>query len=268
MKSALIIGGGSAIGSALVQRLRQKNIAVESTTRATLDLAAAPGNWPQLPACDVAYLCAAVTKLDACEKDPAGTALVNVHHTAELAKRLSAHGSFVVFLSSNHVFDGSKPHRRFDDPTSPANEYGRQKAQTEQAILALGSSAVLRLTKVITTPFPLFEQWKQKLLAGEPIRAFTDMAVAPVPLPLVLDALLAVGELKQPGIWQLSAPRDATYHELALRLAEKIGADASLVEASTSAEAGIPAAFSPRHSTYAQHLPTNLTVPDPRELLP
>ncbi len=263
---ALIVGADGTIGSALMARLQAVGTSRrEGTPYLKLDLATNPKSWPALPPCDVAYLCAATTKLDACENDPAATARINVERTVELARRLHAQGSFVVFLSTNHVFDGSKPFRRFDEVPCPINRYGAQKAEAEKAILALGHSAVLRLTKIIPTPFPLFAQWREKLLAGEPVRAFTDMAIAPVPLALTVEALLAVGEAKQSGIWQLSGPRDANYYELALGLARKLGFNEALVVASTAREAGIPASFVPQYSTYENRLPVPITVPDALE---
>lgn len=273
MKSSLVIGGNSTIGAALMEELQRRGISAHATTRRTdseflsLDLAAPPSSWPTLPVCDVAFLCAAITKLDACENDPAGTKLINVERTIEIARRLHAQGSFVVFLSSNHVFDGSKPFRRHDEASCPVNQYGTQKAESEKAILALGNSAVLRLTKIIASPFPLFSQWREQLRAGERLRAFTDMAVAPVPLAIAVEALIALGEAQQPGIWQLSGPRDAHYYELAVALARKLGADETLVQPSTTREAGIPASFAPTYSTYEQRLPAAIAVPDPLDLL-
>lgn len=272
MKSALIIGGNSTLGTALKFALPNHGVEVFATSRNPgeeffLDLAGDPTSWPELPQCEVAYLCAAITKLDACENDPKATAFINVTRTSEIAKRLHAQGSFVVFLSTNHVFDGSKPHRRYDEPTCPINEYGRQKVATEKAVLEMGNSAVLRLTKIITTPFPMFEQWKQDLRAGKKVQAFDNLGVAPTTLGLAVDALREVGNAKKAGIWQLSAPNDVTYYELAVAIAKKVGAEPTLVEATNSASKNIPANFVPRYVSYENRLPVELTVPEALELI-
>src|SRR5690606_26325829 len=114
-----------------------------------LDLADDPPRWRLPEDVAVAFLCAAVTALRSCEADPAGTARANVEHTARLASMLVGRGAFVVFLSSNLVFDGSEPRRRADAPTCPATEYGRQKAAAEGALLAMGGVSIVRLTKVV-----------------------------------------------------------------------------------------------------------------------
>ena len=83
-----------------------------------------------------AVLAAAVTKLDACERDPEATARVNVEANLALAAMLASQGVYVVFLSSNQVFDGTRPHRLGSEPTSPQTVYGRQKAEVESRLLA------------------------------------------------------------------------------------------------------------------------------------
>lgn len=149
--AASIVGGESTIGGALARRLAGR--ALTTTRRAggslRLDQASPASSWPALAAVDVAFLCAAVGHLDACEAEPLATRRVNVDATVELARRRQAGGAFVVFLSSNQVFDGRQPERRHDAPPCPINEYGRQKAETEQR---LEGCAVLRLTKVVTPP--------------------------------------------------------------------------------------------------------------------
>src|SRR4051812_6315929 len=105
MPSALIIGGDFTIRSALAQKLRTEGWRVSVTSRRVskdaiaLDLASDPATWPALSKADVAFLCAAVTKLDDCQRDPENTRLVNVVNMSELAKRLQAQSAFIIFLS-------------------------------------------------------------------------------------------------------------------------------------------------------------------------
>ncbi len=56
--------------------------------------------------------------------------------TSLLIKRLVAVGIFVVFISSNAVFDGTIPFVRADQPVNPKTAYGRQKAAAEEALFA------------------------------------------------------------------------------------------------------------------------------------
>ena len=58
--------------------------------------------WPV----STAVICAGVTNIAACEREPEKTAQVNVAGITGLIENLVESGSFVIYLSSNLVFDG------------------------------------------------------------------------------------------------------------------------------------------------------------------
>jgi dTDP-4-dehydrorhamnose reductase len=268
----LVVGADSAIGAALLRRLQAAGRPVVGTSRRPdrdrtlhyLDLAAVPETWTG-PDVSVAYLCAALARVEDCRRDPVGSARVNVIGITRLAEQLAATGAFVVFLSTNHVFDGTRPGRKIDEATSPANEYGRQKAEAERRLPALPGAAVMRLTKVLAEPNPLFAGWLADLVQGRRIHPFSDMVMAPVPLDTVVSALTRLGEVRRAGIWHLSGERDVSYAEAALWGARIIGAEASLIEPVTTKMA-LPNAEAPaRHTTLDVGPLTALlgvTVPD------
>lgn len=265
MKTALIIGAGGTIGGALANYLHAKGVDVIGTTHESLDLAT-PASWPELPQADVAYLCAAITKLNDCENDPESTRLVNVTHMQLLAERLLAQGHFVVFLSSNQVFNGKKPHVAASDAPSPPNQYGKQKAEMEQWLMAREETAVLRLTKVISTPLPMIAAWKEALAKGEPVEAFDDLLFAPIPLNAVIEALTQIGEKRLAGISQLSGADDISYYEIAQKLADRLGVDRKKVVPAFALEKGIPASFLPKHGTLASTF-ADILIPPAEEIL-
>jgi dTDP-4-dehydrorhamnose reductase len=276
MKSALIIGGDSAIGAALATALRAGAVQVHTTSRrpnaegrTRFDLAQSPANWHPLPEAQVAYFCAAITSLDACENEPEATARINVMHMRALAERLFEQGQHVVFLSSNQVFDGSAPYRKASEATSPMNEYGRQKAAFEAWLLAQTSAAsVLRLTKVIAKPLPILESWSHALAQGKSIEAFADLVFAPLPLASALKGLAHLGAHKPRGIFQLSGTRDVSYRDIAAHLAARLGVEPSRILATRALDAGIRPQFLPRHGTLEpSDIFTHLPCPEPMDVL-
>src|SRR5579864_2625500 len=85
--SFLLVGGDSEIAAASAGHLRRLGHSVAATTRRRdrmaaerpfLDLAAPLGDWEPPPGIAAACICAAVARLDACARDPAGSAHVNV----------------------------------------------------------------------------------------------------------------------------------------------------------------------------------------------
>jgi dTDP-4-dehydrorhamnose reductase len=272
MQTSLIIGGDSTIGTALAAALRKEGVNVRTTSRRkqakdsiTLDLADAPENWPDLPAADVAFLCAAITKLEVCESDPEGTVRVNVDNMQELAEALLAQGTYVIFLSSNQVYDGSISYRHPDEPTCPLNEYGRQKSAMETWLTSRPyPAAVLRLTKVIAHPLAQIGEWSRALKEGKPVEAFSDLRFAPVPLESVIQALMTMARHPQPGMYQLSGMHDISYYDIAHTLAMRLDVNPARIVPLSAQTKGIRPQFLPAHGTLMTSKEfAHIHVPDP-----
>lgn len=281
MNRVLVVGADGLLGRAVRDRLSADGVASAGTSRRPdrsadgllyLDLAAADALvWEPPPDVEVAYLCAGITSLKQCLDDPVGTGRVNVAAVPTVAEKLQAAGVFVVYLSSNLVFDGTVPLVSPTTPTCPQTEYGRQKAAVEAWLQAQPeASAIVRLTKVVHPGMALLRQWADDLTAGRVIHPFADMAMAPVSLELTVEALVRVGESRAAGVTQLSAPEDVTYAEAAGLLADVLGADTPLVEPTLAAEHGVEPGARPRHTTLdTSRLVTELglTPPPGRDVL-
>jgi dTDP-4-dehydrorhamnose reductase len=176
-------------------------------------------------------VCAAITRQEECRRNPAGTRHVNVVQTLKLAQKLVDAGAFVVLLSTNLVFDGSRPDRRPEEPLSPKMEYSRQKAEVEHALTQWAERvAIVRITKVVHSHLPLLQKWRADLESGRPIRAFSDYVCSPVSLHQVVAGIARVAVEQRPGVWQFSGPADVSYSQLARTVAELCGAGASLID--------------------------------------
>ena len=150
--------------------------------------------------------------------------------TIALAARLTCKGTYVLFVSSNQVFDGSVPQIDRESPYCPVSAYGRQKAAAEAAILALGSNAaIVRVSKVLAPTQPMLLDWLANLLAGATIRPYFDFTLAPISVGYVTSLIQALAEHKQPGIFQISGAHDVSYVELATIIAERAGVGRNLV---------------------------------------
>ncbi len=255
----LVVGGDGLIGAALAARLRGSGCRALVTTRRPvpagaerlfLDLSTDIGDWRAPDDVGVAYLCAACTGMRACEDAPEATRRINVEGTVAVAEAVRRRGAFLVFLSSNSVFDGTIPFPLADAPPGPATEYGRQKAEAERRIRALGEDvAVVRLTKVLAPTVSPFRDWLRALRAGEPICPLSDLSMAPIGLGLAVEVLLRVGASKARGIHQASGASEVSYAEAAHALAARLGAPAALVRPMRASEAAKAPLVRARHST-------------------
>lgn len=250
----LLVGGDSEIGTATFAYMAEQGHSVWATTRRAeqlgapgrilLDLAQSADSW-HLPAdVDSACILAAVARLKACNDDPHGSARINVDQTLALVERLLAQRAYVLFLSTNQLFDGTRAQVPADAAPCPISEYGRQKARTEAALRAAMAQgkpvAILRFGKVVSPGIELLLNWRDKLASGRRIQAFFDMVMAPLPVALAAQAIDALLVSRRPGIWQLTGPRDVSYSAVARHIAERVGADPRLVEAVSASSAGIP----------------------------
>jgi dTDP-4-dehydrorhamnose reductase len=257
-KTALIVGADGLLGRALADALPASGWNVITTTRRTgempdqnifMDLSGDVAEWQPPSGVGAAFLCAAVTSLTACRENPGQSARVNVESTFLIAKKLAESGAFVIFPSTNLVFDGSAPRCHAEAPVQPQTEYGRQKSEAERRILGLERAAVVRFTKIVWPGMPLVCGWISDLKSGRVIRPFSDMVLSPIPLSLAVDVLVQVAEKKLAGVMQASGGRDISYADLARRIAARFGAPPELVQPVRTKDSGIQIEAAPAYTT-------------------
>ena len=85
---------------------------------------------------------AAWTDVDGCERNPQQAFLVNVKGTEFVAEASDGVGAALFFISSDYVFDGTKPsaYEEQDFP-NPVNVYGRSKFEAEEFLKKFCRSA-------------------------------------------------------------------------------------------------------------------------------
>jgi dTDP-4-dehydrorhamnose reductase len=163
---------------------------------------------------------------------------------------LIKNSAFVIFPSSNYVYDGSVPFRKIEDACCPRTEYGRQKAEVERQLLAMGVPvSIVRFTKIVHKNMSLLRTWTSDLKTGHAIHPFSDMSMAPVSLDFCVDVLRCVAERRLSGILQVSAKNDISYEAAARYLASRVGAPDHLIKPMMSADAGIDPSDVPRNTT-------------------
>jgi dTDP-4-dehydrorhamnose reductase len=93
----------------------------------------------------VVVLAAAYTHVDGCERDPKRSEAVNVFGARNVASAAARHGSRLIFLSSDYIFDGAHGPHAPDEAPAPLNVYGRHKLEAEHVVLSEASSyAIIR----------------------------------------------------------------------------------------------------------------------------
>ncbi|TBR23658.1 NAD-dependent epimerase/dehydratase family protein [bacterium] len=255
----LLTGANGFLGAALRRRLARGH-AVTSVVRP--GKAAPELCWDAGDAAGAAALvgrhkpelvvhCAAQAKPDPCEADPAGTRAVNVAGAAALAEAAAAAGARFFFFSSDQVHDGRTGLYEDDSPASPLSEYGRQKRDAEDAVLAAGGDAlVFRLALCFGfsppgAPPNWIDDMRAALAAGRPVRVFTDQKRSALAVTdaaeLVARAAAKPGTPEGRRLLNLAGPAPVSRAEFGEAFCAAFGFDPALLARAKAAESPMAA---------------------------
>lgn len=269
----LVVGGDSLVGGGLFRALERRGhrALVSTRRRDTLDARRVYLDFEsvvpfRVPAgIDYAFLVAAATNYDRCEKDPLAYR-INVEIIPQVVASLLKEGVFVTFISTNSVFGGERPWPHEEDPHAPGIAYAKQKSEGEEMIRAaaqrlnaLDRLNIVRLTKILNRDTPPLPAWFSAWKRGEVVQPFADLIFAPMSVRFVGEALSTIGEKRIPGNLHLSGDTNVTYADLAIALAERLKIDPSLISPTTAVEKGVTILFKPRYSGLGMRRTTELT---------
>jgi dTDP-4-dehydrorhamnose reductase len=139
---ALVTGGGGQLASDLAEQLDD----VVALPRGELDITdddAVAKTFDDVQP-QVVFNCAAFHNVDVCETEEDRSFEVNARAVKRLAQRCEAAGATIVHLSTNYVFDGTRPEPYAeDDRPNPRSIYALSKLAGEYAALAYCSKAIV-----------------------------------------------------------------------------------------------------------------------------
>lgn len=183
---------------------------------------------------------AAQANANFCEKEPEAAWDINVGASIQLAAYAAQQQIPFLYTSTDLVFDGKKAPYAPDAPVHPINVYGSQKAEAEQHILAIYPQATIARMPLMYGAFTqtqhFMAQWRVQLLQNQPIKAFVDEFRTPVFAEDAAVGLWLLLNKGATGIWHLGGPERSSRYHFASLLAEVLGVDPDLVQASRQAD--------------------------------
>jgi dTDP-4-dehydrorhamnose reductase len=195
---------------------------------------------------------AAMTQVDECEKKPEQTSDVNVRGTANIILYAEKYSSFIIYISTDFVFDGEKGNYKEDDELKPVNWYGFTKVQAESLIetcdmpwaivrtcLVYGNSLRGTRNNIIT--------WvKNNLENKKSIKVVDDQIRTPTYVEDLAKGILLIAEKKARGIFHISGKDILTPYQMAVKTAEFFNLDKNLIEKVNASVFTQPAKRPPR----------------------
>lgn len=179
---------------------------------------------------------AAMTQVDTCELNQDLCFKVNVEGTANLVMEAEAYSRFLIYISTDFVFDGDKGNYSEEDELNPVNWYGFTKMQAESIVqeaempwsivrtcLVYGNALTGTRTNIVS--------WvRDNLMAGKNIRVVSDQTRTPTYIGDLVHGILLLIRQTATGIFHISGEEVLTPYDMAIKTCDFFGLDKTMME--------------------------------------
>jgi dTDP-4-dehydrorhamnose reductase len=178
---------------------------------------------------------ATMTDVDKCELNRELAWKNNVEGTINVARAAKTIGAFLLYISTDYVFDGEKGCYKETDLPSPISYYAYTKLRAEEKVKDISSEYCIARPSVIYGANPAagktnFALWVlNKLRNKEQANVFVDQWNSPTLNTNLAEMTLEVIERKLTGVYHLSGASRINRYDFAHALAKTFSLDASLL---------------------------------------
>lgn len=190
---------------------------------------------------------AAMTDVDACERDPDVCHKNNVDSVRFLVDACTGLNTHFIYLSTDFVFDGQSGPYRETDAVGPLSVYARSKWEAEQLVMQSGLPWTIIRTMIIYGVTDDRQRsnivlWTKKSLeAGQSIRVISDQFRGPTLAEDLASACIHAALKKKTGLFHVSGREVMSILDIAYAVADHFKLDKSFITPVTTAELGQPA---------------------------
>ena len=195
---------------------------------------------------DVVVHAATLTDVDKCELNKELAWKINVEGTRNIVEAAKNAGSFLIYISTDYVFNGEKGNYTELDRPDPINYYGVTKLAAEELVKAQDEYLIGRPSVIYgSTPAAgkvNFSLWLiETLRKGEHVKIVTDQWNTPTLNTNLADMTLEAAELRLTGTFHLCGATRVSRFEFAQLIAETFDLDKSLIDPALSSQFKWPA---------------------------
>ena len=183
---------------------------------------------------DIVIHLGAMTGVDLCEKEKTSASEINTKATEIIAKECSKLNSFLVYVSTDYVFDGNLGMYKEDDVTNPLGFYGKSKLEGEKAVQNFSTNWCIART---STPFGLhptkksFPMWViENLQKQKQIDVLIDQFTSPTYIPNLSRMLIEISERRITGIIHAAGASKISRYQMASMVSDKLNLDGTLLK--------------------------------------
>jgi dTDP-4-dehydrorhamnose reductase len=234
----LVTGAAGMLGQDVAQAARRAEHEVSALARADLDVsdAAAVERVFAAERPEAVLNCAAWTDVDGAEEHEKAAAAVNAAGAGHVARAAAAIGAGLVHVSTDYVFDGSKPEPYVEsDPTGPLSAYGRTKLAGERQVAAAGGRhAVVRSSWLFGVGGRNFVATMLAVAAERnEVRVVRDQVGCPTWTGHLAPVLVGLATGGAEGVFHVAGAGAASWHALAVEAFRLAGTDCRVEPATT-----------------------------------
>jgi len=177
---------------------------------------------------DIIIHAAAYTAVDKAESEPELADRINHLASEEIAQYCRIHGSKLIVISTDYVFDGNSAIALAEDaPVDPVNVYGLTKLKGEQAIQKwLPEAIIIRTSWVYSTYGNNFVKTMIRLMGErEEISVINDQIGSPTYAKDLAEAILSIinSGVWEGGIYHFSNEGEISWYDFAVAIRDLKG---------------------------------------------
>lgn len=195
---------------------------------------------------DVVVHAATLTDVDKCELNKELAWKINVEGTKNIVEAANNTDSFLIYISTDYVFNGEKGNYNESEQPAPINYYGLTKLKAEELVKTRAEYFIARPSVIYgSTPAAgkvNFALWLiETLQKGEHVKIITDQWNTPTLNTNLAEMTLEIVERRLAGTFHLCGATRLNRFEFAQQIAKEFDLDKSLIDSALSSQFTWPA---------------------------
>ena len=201
---------------------------------------------------DVVINTAAMTNVDQCELEQDACWVANVDAVQHIVDACELSGSFLLHLSTDFIFDGTKGPLSEDEKPNPVSHYGESKLAAERILMNSKLDWAIARTILVYGIVPKMSRsniilWvKNSVEAGKEIKVVNDQWRTPTLAEDLAMGCYLIAKQKAMGVFNISGKDLLTPYEMAQKVVAYFDLDGSLITEADSSTFSQPAKRPPR----------------------
>jgi len=178
-----------------------------------------------------------LANVDLCEENPKLAYELTVRTAKNVAQAAKRHGSRLIYISTDHLFEGNKSMYSEIEMPAPVNVYGKMKVEAELISREIHSNTVIVRTNFFgwshSHHTQTFGEWLYSCLNKKiPINLYTDYYFTPIEVTYLAEAIETLATSDFTGIINITGSQRCSKYEFGITMSEVFGLDPSGIHSS------------------------------------